>query len=353
MNDADATQPATESPEPASVGQKADLLFRFLLGAAATVIILGGLKIAASMLMQFLLIGFIVIVLSPVYYLLRNKARIPHWLAVTLVMLLITGFLVFATGVLLPSVVKDFSGNLPGYRESLTNTVNSLQAQMNQHNIHIPRGVVDKGIELVTGFLGQIGGHTISFVGSVFSNTIIVLIIVAFVFAELDKLPGKIQDTHWITPARWKLLTTFVEDVRYYMVIKTIISAFTGLLVFVGMTLLDVDAPGMLGLIAFIFNFIPVIGSIVAAIPGFVLALAGQGIGVSIATLGVYLVVNQLLGNVIEPRLQGKGFGVSPVLVLVSAIFWGWLLGPVGMLFAVPLTTAVRGAFYSRSDLLR
>jgi predicted PurR-regulated permease PerM len=95
---------------------------------------------------------------------------------------------------------------------------------------------------------------------------------------------------------------------------------------------------------------LPNIGSIIAAIPAVLLAFIQFGLGPAIAVAAVYLAVNGVLGNVVEPRLQGKGLGLYTLVVFVSLLFWGWVLGPVGMLLSAPLTMSVKIALESLPD---
>lgn len=326
-----------------------DILLRTLCGAAALVIVLGGLRVAAPLITQFLMVAFIAIIVSPLYYLMR-RYKFPHWLAVTLLILAITGVLTYAASSLLPSAIMEFSGNLRSYAASLREVSASFQHWLASKNLVIPDKAIEELVGLATKFLGEIGGKSISFLGNLTKNVVITLIIVAFVFAELSNLPEKVGKLPFMTGERHELLADFVKDVRHYMGIKATISAITGVLVYFGLLLIGVDSAGMLGLIAFFFNFIPVVGSLVAAVPGILLALAGNGLGSAIWTLILYLVINQGLGNILEPRIMGRGFGVSSVLVLFSVIFWGWVLGPIGMLFAVPLTIAIRSAITPRKE---
>jgi predicted PurR-regulated permease PerM len=110
---------------------------------------------------------------------------------------------------------------------------------------------------------------------------------------------------------------------------------------------MGVDSPVLLGFIAFVFNFVPVIGSIFAAVPAVLIAVMQHNALTGAYVIALYIVVNTLFGYILEPRFMGYGFGVSPVVVMFSVVFWGWVLGPLGMLFAVPLTMAVRGALGS------
>jgi predicted PurR-regulated permease PerM len=114
--------------------------------------------------------------------------------------------------------------------------------------------------------------------------------------------------------------------------------------------ILNIDYALLWGLLAFLLNFIPNIGSIIAAIPAILLSLIQFGPGIAIITSVGYLVINFVFGNVLEPRMMGKGLGLSTLIVFLSLIFWGWILGPVGMLLSVPLTMVVKIALDSSDD---
>jgi len=115
-------------------------------------------------------------------------------------------------------------------------------------------------------------------------------------------------------------------------------------LVTIWLLILGVDFAMLWGLLAFFFNFVPNIGSIIAAIPPVVLAIVQPGMGLGVATwvaIG-YALINIVIGNVVEPRVMGRGLGLSTLVVFLSLIFWGAVLGPVGMLLSVPLTIIAR-----------
>ena len=122
------------------------------------------------------------------------------------------------------------------------------------------------------------------------------------------------------------------------MGIKTLTSLMTGLLVWIWLQIVGVNYPVLWGLLAFLFNYIPNIGSIIAAVPAVLLALVQLGLPGALWTAGGYLAVNMLIGNVIEPRIMGKGMGLSTLVVFLSLIVWGYILGGVGMFLSVPLT---------------
>ena len=137
---------------------------------------------------------------------------------------------------------------------------------------------------------------------------------------------------------------------RHYIGIKTISSLVTGVLIGLTLWLIGVDYPVLWGLLAFMLNFVPSIGSIIAAVPAILLALVQLGIPVALLVGVVFLVVNIAIGSFIEPRFLGKGLGLSIMVVFFSLIFWGWVLGPVGMLLSVPLTITVKLALDSNPD---
>ena len=139
--------------------------------------------------------------------------------------------------------------------------------------------------------------------------------------------------------SRWTRMT---DDVNRYLGYKTAISLATGVLLGLWGWILGVDFPVLWGLLAFLLNFIPNIGSVLAAIPPVLLALVQFGLGRAVAVGAGYVAVNMVVGNVIEPMVFGRKLGLSNLVVFLSLISWGWIWGPVGMLLSVPLTMVVK-----------
>jgi predicted PurR-regulated permease PerM len=133
-------------------------------------------------------------------------------------------------------------------------------------------------------------------------------------------------------------------------VIKTVMSLLTGILIACWLWLFGVPYAGLWGMLAFLLNYIPNIGSIIAAIPAVMVAWLDLGLLVSVAASIGYIVVNMGVGNILEPRVLGRGMGLSALVVFCSMIFWGWALGPIGMLLSVPLTMTARVAFEGFED---
>jgi predicted PurR-regulated permease PerM len=136
-----------------------------------------------------------------------------------------------------------------------------------------------------------------------------------------------------------------VQAVQRYLVIKTITSALTGVLVTIGCWIIGLDFAMLWGLLAFALNYIPTIGSIVAAVPPILLAFIQLGPVSALLVTVLNLAVNFGVGNVMEPRMMGRGLGLSSLVVFLSLVFWGWIWGPMGMLLSVPLTVVVKIMF--------
>jgi len=320
---------------------------------AAAVVVIFGLKFAAPMVTQLLIIAFLVIVLSPVYYFL-NRHRFPPWLAVTLLILSLTLGVVVGVGKLAFSFTQ-LGRNLQEYNNDAHEAIADCNRWLRRNDIdvEIPEKLYDDlfviappsdaGYPPLPSRASPVQQALFSMVKGMMSRGFLVILVVSFALCELPSLPRRFAKSKSLSEDSKQRIISVVADARHFMGIKTGISLATGGLVYIGLVLMKVDSALLLGLTAFLLNYIPGVGSIVASIPAILLALAnGGGFPRAAAVAALYLVVNQLLGNVLEPKLMGHGFGVSPVIVLVSMIFWGFVLGPVGMLLSVPLTMATR-----------
>jgi predicted PurR-regulated permease PerM len=193
-------------------------------------------------------------------------------------------------------------------------------------------------------------GTVASTLGDVLVTTFIIVIVAIFILLEGSALPDKIRGADGLSLETWTRLRQIVADVRRYMFLKTVMSLLTGALVALWLLALGVEFPILLGVLAFALNYIPTIGSIVAAVPGILLAFIEFGLGTAALTTLAYIVINIGISNGIEPRYLGHGLGLSPLVVILSVLFWGWVLGPMGMLLSVPLTMTVKIALESSDD---
>ncbi|MDX8389891.1 MAG: AI-2E family transporter [Mariprofundaceae bacterium] len=317
-----------------------------LVGIAALVIILAGIQAAQTVLVPMLLALFIALIcLPPMHWLM--SFRIPASLAILMItlMLLMVGFLVAA---FVGASLADFSNNLPFYQQRLQELTSNLFLWLAGVGLNIetkgalstldPSAAMSFAKQLLTGL------------GNALTNTFLIILTVIFLLVEAIALPHKWHAMGSYAPSTDQF-GKFTASVHSYLAIKGWVSLSTGVVITVWLTILGVDYPLLWGMIAFMFNFVPNIGSIIAAIPAVLLALVQFGMGTALATAAGYIVVNIVMGNVVEPRFMGKGVGLSTLVVFLSLVFWGWLLGPVGMLLSVPLTMVLKLACETYENL--
>lgn len=322
------------------------LAARNLVAGAAMVIIVAGLRAAQSIVVPFLMSLFIALITAPLLLWLTRR-RVPRSIAVVLVIVLVLGA---GTGLaaLMAASVNEFIVALPSYQVLLQERVGSAQAWLSGFDLRIPADVVWEYFD-VRSVMGMVG-RTLSNVSSVLANTLFILLTAVFMLLEASSMPAKLQSIFRDPGSSMSKLEGVLENLNRYVVIKTLASVATGALLYVWLWAIGVDFPLLWGLLAFILNYVPNIGSIIAAVPAAALALVQSGPWLAGMTVVGYLLVNFLVGTVVEPRFMGKGLGLSTLVVILSLVFWGWVLGPVGMLLSAPLTMIVKVGLESFED---
>lgn len=312
---------------------------RFLISLAAFVVIVAGMRAAENLLVPFLLSLFIAVIAAPPLFYLKGKG-VPGSLALLIVIafIIVVGMLV---GWMIGGSLNDFTANLPNYQERLSAQSASLMQWLEGRGL--PLEVEALKTMFDPGKAMAMAGKLISGLGNVLAQAFLILLTVIFMLVEAATFQNKfhaIADDPQASMARIEAVTS---SIKRYMTIKTSTSLLTGFLIACWLWILGVDYPVLWGMLAFLFNYVPNIGSIIAAVPAVLLALVQTG-GPQTAlwTAVGYLVVNNLIGNLIEPRFMGKGLGLSPLVVFISLVFWGWVLGPVGMFLSVPLTMTLK-----------
>jgi AI-2 transport protein TqsA len=178
--------------------------------------------------------------------------------------------------------------------------------------------------------------------GAVLSNIVLILLTVSFILFEASSFPVKLRAVPGDPQKAFPQFTRFVDDIKRYMVIKTPISLATGVLIGIWLSILGVDFPVVWGFLAFLLHYVPKIGFIIAAVPEGLLPLIQIGAGTAALAAAGYLVVDLILGHVFETRLMGRRLGLYTLVVFLSLIFWGSLLGLIGMVLSVPFTMALK-----------
>ncbi|BBN81304.1 membrane protein [Pseudoalteromonas sp. A25] len=321
-------------------------LNKSLVVLASLVIVLAGVKLASDIIVPFILAAFIAIICNP---LLKFFARfhIPKGIAIIIVIFLVVGIGMSIAG-LVGQSMNDFSQQLPTYREQLQSKFIWLVDTAAQHNILIdkqqiislfdPGKMIDMASSMLTGF------------GGVMANIFLIILTVVFMLFEAPTITNKVHLALDDPEMKIKQIDRFLESINSYLAIKTLVSLGTGACASLLLWLLNIDYFILWGVVAFLLNYIPNIGSIIAAIPAVLLALLTQGpLIAGIVAVG-YVTINTVMGNIVEPKYMGRGLGLSALVVFLSLIFWGWLLGTVGMLLSVPLTMVVKIALENSED---
>jgi AI-2 transport protein TqsA len=329
------------------MGAKVSDILLILVVAALSVVVVAGMQAAAAILNLLLLsVFFATLCAPPLFWLLRRG--VPNTLAVLIIMV---GFVVAALFlmVFLGRSVNTLSQQLPTYQQRLADLVDFTIFWLNSHGLEIDKSQLPLDDYFNPRFIMSMVTYILTILRVLFTNLFLILLTVLFILLEASGFPRKMQAA-FPDPATQAHFKTVTANINRYMGFKTLFSLATGLLIWVQLTLIGVDFAGTWGLLAFLLNFIPAIGSILAAIPAIIWALLQLGFPCALLTLLAYLIVNLAIGNFIEPRLMGRKLGLSTLVVFLSMIFWGWVLGPIGMLLSVPLTMIAKIALASEES---
>jgi predicted PurR-regulated permease PerM len=321
---------------------------RALFLAACLVVVVAGLKLAAPVLLPVALAFFVATLNLPLLAALKRR-RVPAWLGIVLVVGVnasVIGLLVL----IVSESLTELRYALPWYvartQEMIASGIASLQARGVPISDEMTSGLID-----AQGVL-DLAGRTLRGAAALVSRAFLILLITIFILAEATVFPAKFRRAFGHRDdADLTRYTRIIDEVQQYLAIKTAISLATGILVGLWAWVLGVDFALFWGLLAFLLNYVPNIGSILAALPAIMLALLQFGPGRALLVGLGYLVVNMVLGNFLEPSLQGRRLGLSTLVVILSLVFWGWVWGPVGMLLSVPLTVIVRILLENTPDL--
>ncbi|MDO4697130.1 MAG: AI-2E family transporter [Pasteurellaceae bacterium] len=320
---------------------------RILVTIAAIVIILAGVKLATEIVIPFLLSLFIAITCSPIIKLMTDR-KVPLWLAITLLfaLFIVVSFFLFG---LINSTVREFTASIPSYKVLLAERMNLLMFYAEKWQLPISRELITNELDpsVIMNFVSRL---LLSFSGVV-TNTFVLLLVVVFMLFEAPTAKHRLamvisRNKNEVDGIELQI-NRVLQGVIGYLGVKTTTSLLTGLSVWVLLELSGVQYSVLWATLSFLLNYIPNIGSILASIPIIVQALLlngfSVGFGVAVGVMGI----NMIIGNVLEPRMMGRTLGLSTLVVFLSLLFWGWILGTVGMLLSVPLTMALKIALES------
>lgn len=318
-----------------------------VVGIAALIGVLAGLKLAASIVVPMLFAAFFAMAMWPLANWLQSF-HMSRSVAAGLAALAGVGA-VAALGAAISSAVHDFGESLPQYLDRLEGLQQSTADWFRHRGLysvaHPIAGFHPKELS------DNLFASGITAVADTLSFITLLMVLLLFMLLEAASLPQKLQTIAEENGVELRHLHVTVRDVQRYLWLKTLMSLITGVLVGLWVWAWGVDHALLWGVLGFALNYVPAVGSIIAAGPPVALALLELGWGTAFAIGAGYLVVNMLIGNFLEPRVEGPALGLSPLVVVISIVVWGFVLGPLGAFLSVPLTMIVR-LVLSRSESL-
>jgi predicted PurR-regulated permease PerM len=309
-----------------------------IVSFAAFVIIIAGMKASTQIIVPFLLAIFIAVLCAPLMIWLKAK-KVPSGLAIFSVVVMF--FLLAVTlGTVIGASLSAFYQDLPEYEQKLQMQGQTGIAWLQSMGVEVDQAILSDYID--PGAAMKMVAQVFSGLGGVLTNTFLIVFSVIFILFEASDFPDKVRRALGSKTKAIEHFQRFSDSVQRYLLIKTLVSIGTGIFAGSVLAIIGVDYAILWGVIAFLLNYIPNIGSIIAAVPPMLIALIQLGPMSSLLVAGLYVVINTLFGNVVEPRYLGRSLGLSTLVVFISLIFWGWVFGPVGMLLSIPLTMVVK-----------
>lgn len=309
-----------------------------LVGIAAAVVVIAGMKAASGIIGPAFLALVITIATHPLHRWLRD--RLPSWLATTVCLLVVNAAIV-ALAVSLVVATARFATLLPAYEEEFDSWTTSVAERL--HDLGISAEQVE---HLTSSFdlsrLADLVTSILSGALGLASGLVFVVTLLLFMIIDGAQFPRQLAKTAEVRPALVDALDTFALGTRRYLMVSTVFGLVVAALDTIALALLDIPAPLLWGLLAFLTNYIPNIGFVIGVIPPAVLALLEGGPGLMLAVVVVYSALNLVIQSGIQPKVVGDAVGLSTTLTFLSLVFWSWVVGPVGAVLAVPLSLLVR-----------
>lgn len=314
---------------------------RFWIITVGVIIGLAAVKEASSIVNMILLALLITsISLAPLDWMKRKG--LPSTLAIIIIILSLM-ILIGLTGIVIGSSANNFASKMPFYIEKVNVIWSGLSDWLIKYRL------IEAGTNPIKDInparVLPVAGTFFAGFGNFMAESLIVIIIFIFMIFEAESFGNKLS---YVSKESSESIQMIIKKLMRYFSIKFITSLSTGIAITIALLIIGVDFPVLWGFIAFILNFIPSIGSFIAAIPAVILALIQIGPFGALITIIVYFVINTVIGNIVEPQLMGRNLGISPLIVFIAMIFFGYILGPIGMLIATPLTIVIKIIFDSR-----
>jgi predicted PurR-regulated permease PerM len=315
---------------------------RTLLGLAAIVIIIYGMKSSASFLGPILLAIIIGISVAPLARWMARKG-LPDWLAIIFTILVVILLLIAIIALMLISVA-NLINTLPQYQDNLEGQIEVLVTTL--EGVGIDSSQISSSLGLTEP--GKILGFVASVFGGMFgalSGLAVMMMVLIFMLLGAPILTQKLRLGYLANSDALIRFRGLARDLRQYVNITTWINFLVALVNVIFLWILGIDFAILWGILAFLTGYIPNVGFWIALVPPFLLALVQFGATKALIVMVGYIVINGVVQSFLQPKMMGTGLNINTFVVVMSLFFWGWVLGPMGALLAVPLTMVVKEVF--------
>ncbi|MGG7073702.1 AI-2E family transporter [Campylobacter sp. 9BO] len=307
---------------------------------ASFVVVAAGLKAANVVVLPFLMAVFIAIVISPAIDFLM-KFQLPRIVAFVIVVAVIFSALGFIGNVVIKTI-NGLVGHLPELQIKFNAFSQSMALFASKYGLEISNILQnDFDPNKIFNTLTQLLRSSTEFL----TKSFFIFLLITFMLFEKHIFVQKVKYFASKNTSAQHIVDTFISNLKRYLAIKFLASFATGVIIWIGLNMLGVAYAPLWGVVAFVLNFIPTIGSIVAALPAILVTLLLNDFATVFWVILLYLGTNIIIGNLIEPKFLGRGLGISTLVVLLSLLFWGFLFGIGGMFLAIPLTMSLKIAF--------
>jgi AI-2 transport protein TqsA len=310
-----------------------------LLGAAAAVLVLSGLRATAWLIGPAFLALSIVVALSPVQGWLRRH-HWPDWLTTIVLVLLVVGLLVAFALVVVVSLAR-LAALLPQYTDRADQLLQSVAGSLARFGVRPDQlqGAVD---DVSPAKVVTLIGTLLAGLSSAVSWLVFLLCLMLFLSIEAGGIDRRLAAVESDRPALASALRSFARATRSYLLVSTVFGLIVGLLDSAVLAIIGVPLPLLWGLLAFITNYVPNVGFVIGLVPPALLALLTLGVREMLLVIGIYCLLNFVVQSLIQPRFVGDSVGLAMTTTFVALVFWAWLLGPLGALLAIPLTLLIK-----------
>jgi AI-2 transport protein TqsA len=310
-----------------------------LVGAAAAVIVLGGLRATAWLIGPAFLALIVVVALSPVQGWLRRH-NWPGWLTTIVLIVLVVGLLALLALVVVVSLAK-LAALLPQYADRADELLGSLAASLERFGVQ-PAQLQDAADDVSPARLVTLIGTLLAGLSSAVSSLVFLVCLLLFLSIEAGGIDRRLAAVADDRPGLATALRSFARSTRSYLVVSTVFGLIVGLLDSAVLAIIGVPLPLLWGVLAFITNYVPNVGFVIGLVPPALLALLTLGVPEMLVVIAAYCLLNFVIQSLIQPRFVGDSVGLAMTTTFIALVFWAWLLGPLGALLAIPLTLLIK-----------